>query len=55
VTSLLTSPPRQEVLAGTFSFAWFQGDGESARDLRIAAIWMAGLFLVVSLLWWVFR
>ena len=55
VASLLTAPPREEVLTGTFSFSWIQGDGESARDLRNAGIWMGFLFLAVSALWWVFR
>ena len=53
--SLLTAPPREEVLTGTFSFSWIQGEGESARDLRNAGIWMGLLFLAVSSLWWVFR
>lgn len=55
VTSLMTAPPPKEVLGGTFSFAWVQGEGESAADLRRAGLWMAGLFLGVSALWWIFR
>jgi SSS family solute:Na+ symporter len=55
LTSLATPPPRSEVLAGTFSFAWVHGEGESARDLRLAAAWMAGLFISICVLWWVFR
>jgi SSS family solute:Na+ symporter len=55
VASCVTWPPRQEVLAGTFAFSWRQGEGESPRDLRLAAVWMVVLFLAVSLLWWVFR
>ncbi len=54
-TSLLTAKPSAEVLAGTFSFAWVQGEGETAKDLRQAGFWMAGLFVIVSALWWVFR
>jgi len=53
--SLLTAPPRAEVLAGTFAFAWRRGEGETERDLRVAGCWMAGLFVGVGLLWWVFR
>lgn len=55
VVSLATPPPRAEVLAGTFSFSWSRGEGESAQDLRNAALWMLGLFLGVGALWWVFR
>lgn len=55
VVSFSTRPPREEVLAGTFSFAWKRGEGESDRDLALAGAWMACLFLVVSSLWWVFR
>lgn len=54
-TSLLTAKPSAAVLGGTFSFAWVQGEGESAKDLRQAGFWMAGLFVIVSALWWVFR
>jgi SSS family solute:Na+ symporter len=53
--SAVTQPPPEEVLAGTFAFAWRQGEGETARDLRLAAFWMASLFVIVTLLWWVFR
>ncbi len=53
--SLATGAPRPEVLAGTFSFSWSRGEGESARDLRLAAIWMGCLLLTVSALWWIFR
>jgi SSS family solute:Na+ symporter len=53
--SLLTTPPRQEVLAGTFAFSWTHGEGESNRDLRVAGVWMACLFVTVSALWWLFR
>jgi Na+/proline symporter len=55
LVSLLTAPPSPEVLAGTFSFSWKRGEGESAQDLRIAAVWMGALFLVTSALWWLFR
>lgn len=54
-TSLATPPPPDEVLSGTFSFAWVQGEGETARDLRNAGIWMACLFGCVTALWWFFR
>lgn len=55
VVSLATAPPNQEVLAGTFSFRWMAGEGETPRDLKIAGIWMGILFCLVSWLWWVFR
>jgi len=55
IVSRLTPPPRDDVLGGTFSFAWACGEGESARDLRLAGLWMVGLFGLVSALWWVFR
>ncbi len=55
VTSFLTPPPRAEVIAGTFSFSWSGGAGESTRDRRTAGIWMACLFLIVGGLWWSFR
>lgn len=55
LTSLATPAPPKAVLGGTFSFAWVQGEGESARDLRLAGLWMAGLFLSIGALWWVFR
>jgi SSS family solute:Na+ symporter len=55
VVSWATPPPPEEVRAGTFSVFWRKGEGESGRDLRIAAIWMGCLFLVVSALWWSFR
>jgi solute:Na+ symporter, SSS family len=55
LVSLATPPPRSEVLAGTFTFSWTRGEGETDRDLRIAGLWMACLFLVVSGLWWLFR
>lgn len=55
ITSLLTSAPSEEVRTGMFSFAWVQGEGETAQDLKHAGFWMAGLFVCVSLLWWVFR
>ncbi|MDA1274018.1 MAG: sodium/solute symporter [Verrucomicrobia bacterium] len=55
ITSLMTSPPKDEVLAGTFSFAWVHGDGESPRDLKLAGFWMAVVFIIVTVLWWVFR
>jgi hypothetical protein len=55
VVSCLTAPPPEEVRAGTFSFSWTRGEGESDSDLRVAGIWMACLFVVVSLLWWLFR
>ena len=32
--SLLTAPPPAGVLAGTFSFSWRAGDGDSRRHLR---------------------
>jgi predicted PilT family ATPase len=38
-----------------FSFAWARGEGESARDLRLAGLGMVGLLLVVTALWWIFR
>ena len=53
--SRLTPPPPAEVLAGTFSFSWSRGEGESARDLHVAGLWMGCLFLLVSALWWAFR
>jgi len=53
--SLLTPPPPEKVLAGTFSFSWSRGEGESPRDIRLAAICMSCLFMLVSLLWWIFR
>jgi solute:Na+ symporter, SSS family len=53
--SLMTPPPRADVLAGTFAFSWSRGEGESERDLRVAGIWAACLFLLVSGLWWIFR
>ena len=55
VVSALTPPPRAEVGAGMFSFAWARGEGESARDLRLAGLGMVGLLLVVTALWWIFR
>lgn len=55
VVSGWTAPPREEVLAGTFSFRWMAGEGESAADLRAALIWIVALFLAVSGLWWIFR
>ena len=54
-TSLMTAAPSDEVLGGTFSFAWVKGDGESERDLKLAGFWMVTVFLMVSVLWWVFR
>ncbi|MGE3312275.1 MAG: sodium/solute symporter [Limisphaerales bacterium] len=54
-TSYFTKPPSGDVLSGTFSFAWVQGEGETARDLRNAGFWMAGLFVAVTALWWMFR
>jgi SSS family solute:Na+ symporter len=53
--SLCTPPPRAEVLAGAFEFSWRRGEGETARDLATAGTWMAALFVIVSVLWWVFR
>jgi hypothetical protein len=55
LVSLLTPPPPESVRAGAFSFSWTRGEGESDRDLRITAAWMAALFLIVSALWWCFR
>jgi SSS family solute:Na+ symporter len=55
VASYATRPPKDDVLAGTFSFAWVHGEGETPRDLRLAGYWMAGLFVAVTALWWVFR
>ncbi len=53
--SMSTPPPRADIRAGTFSFAWVRGEGESVRDFRFAGFWMVGLFLIVSALWWLFR
>ena len=53
--SAVTQPPPASVRSGTFAFAWTRGEGESARDLRTACVWMAGLFLTVAVLWWMFR
>jgi SSS family solute:Na+ symporter len=53
--SLMTQPPKNEVLAGGFEFSWRGGEGETPRDLRTAGGWMAVLFVIVSLLWWAFR
>jgi solute:Na+ symporter, SSS family len=53
--SAMTRPPPAEVASGSFSFSWKRGEGESARDLRVAGAWMAALFVLVSVLWWVFR
>jgi solute:Na+ symporter, SSS family len=53
--SMMTPPPPSNVRAGTFSFAWARGEGESARDLRVAGIWMICLFISVAGLWWLFR
>jgi len=53
--SLLTAPPPAGVLAGTFSFSWRAGEGESRRHLRSAALWMAALFIAVTALFWLFR
>ncbi len=55
LASYATRPPGPEVLSGTFSFSWSRGEGETPRDLRITAAFMAALFLLVSLLWWLFR
>jgi solute:Na+ symporter, SSS family len=53
--SAVTPPPAADIRAGIFSFAWQRGEGESARDLRIAGIWMIILFLCVTTLFWIFR
>ena len=53
--SMMTPPPPSSVRAGMFSFAWTRGEGESARDLRVAGVWMIGLFVCVAGLWWLFR
>lgn len=53
--SYLTPAPRPEVLQGTFRVAWKRGEGETDRDLRVAGFWMLSLFLLVSLLWGLFR
>jgi SSS family solute:Na+ symporter len=55
VVSRLTPPPPESVRRGAFSFSWTRGEGESDRDLRITAAWMAALFLIVTALWWCFR
>jgi SSS family solute:Na+ symporter len=55
LVSALTPPPRAEVGAGMFSFAWARGEGESARDLRLAGLGMVSLLLAVTALWWIFR
>jgi len=51
----LTPPPPESVRAGAFAFSWTSGEGESARDLRIAGAWMVALFLIITALWWCFR
>jgi solute:Na+ symporter, SSS family len=53
--SLLSQPPADEIRSGVFAFSWAKGEGESPRDLRVAAIWMAVLFGIVSILWVCFR
>jgi SSS family solute:Na+ symporter len=53
--SSMTKPPAAGIRSGAFSFSWTRGEGESARDFRITGLWMAGLFLVVSALWWLLR
>jgi len=53
--SLLTPRPAEAVQAGVFSFSWKRGEGESNRDLRLAGIWMAVLFITVTTLFWIFR
>ena len=53
--SQLTPPPPESVRAGAFAFSWTSGEGESARDLRIAGAWMVALFLIITALWWCFR
>ena len=53
--SMMTPPPPSNVRAGTFSFSWTRGEGESARDLRVAGVWMICLFVCVAGLWWLFR
>jgi SSS family solute:Na+ symporter len=55
VVSLLTRPPREEVLRGSFTFSWSRGEGESPRDLRLAGAWIVALFVAVAALWWTFR
>lgn len=55
LVSYSTRPPHDAVLAGSFEFSWKVGEGESARDLKIAGLWMAALFGIVSVLWWLFR
>jgi SSS family solute:Na+ symporter len=55
LVSALTPPPRAEIGAGMFSFAWARGEGESARDLRFAGLGMVSLLLAVTALWWIFR
>jgi hypothetical protein len=53
--SRLTPPPPESVRSGAFAFSWTSGEGESARDLRIAGSWMVALFLIITALWWCFR
>ncbi|MBI4603350.1 MAG: sodium/solute symporter [Planctomycetes bacterium] len=55
IVSRLTPPPRAEVREGAFRVSGQAGEGESPSDLRAAGLWMAGLFGVVTALWWVFR
>jgi len=55
LVSKLTPPPGEAVRSGAFAFSWTSGEGESPRDLRIAAIWMSALFLIITGLWWCFR
>jgi solute:Na+ symporter, SSS family len=53
--SSVTQPPAAGIRSGTLAFAWTRGEGETARDFRTAGLWMAGLFLAVAALWWLFR
>ena len=55
LVSLVTAPPPSEVLDGTFAYSWRRGEGESERDLRAASVWMGLLFVVVGVLWFLFR
>jgi hypothetical protein len=55
LVSRFTPPPPEAVRTGAFAFSWKSGEGESPRDLRVAAVWMLALFLIVSGLWWCFR
>jgi solute:Na+ symporter, SSS family len=55
VVSLRTTPPSEAVLGGGFQFRMVPGEGETAREFRLARGWMFVLLALVTWLWWAFR